>query len=247
MGRLSGRVALVTGGTRGIGRAIAEAYLAEGASVMIAGATEKSLRSAGLAALASSRLATVAGNLEAPETPDALVGATIGRFGCLDVLVNNAGTLGPAGLKALRAEDWDRVLNVNLRAAFFTSRAAAEHMRGRDGRIINLSSVAAQIGGTATSPAYVASKAGLIGLTRSLARHLAPLGIRVNCIAPADIETDMTADWSTEVRQRLIGMTPLSRFGEPSEVAGLALYLADASAAFITGQTFNVNGGLYMG
>lgn len=247
MARLSGRVALVTGGTRGIGLAIAKAYLAEGASVMIAGATGKSLRSADLTALASSRLATVAGNLESPETPDVLVSATIARFGSLDVLVNNAGILGPSDLQELDTDHWDRVLNVNLRSAFFTSRAATGHMLGRGGCIINLSSVAAQLGGTATSPAYVASKAGLIGLTRSLARHFAPLGIRVNCIAPADIETDMTASWSPEVRQRLIGMTPLSRFGKASEVAGLALYLADASAAFITGQTFNINGGLYMG
>lgn len=247
MARLSGRVALVTGGTRGIGLAIAKAYLDEGASVMIAGTTEKSLCSADVATLGSSRMATVAGNLESSETPGALVSATVARFGSLDILVNNAGILGPSDLQELDTEDWDRVLNVNLRSAFFTARAAATHMLGHGGCIINLSSVAAQIGGTATSPAYVASKAGLIGLTRSLARHLAPLGIRVNCIAPADIETDMTADWPTEVRQRLIAMTPLSRFGEPSEVAGLALYLADASAAFITGQTFNVNGGLYMG
>ena len=247
MSRLSGRVALITGGTRGIGLAIAEAYLAEGASVMIAGTTERSLRSTDVTRFSSFHLATVAGNLELPETPEVLVAATVTRFGSLDVLVNNAGILGPSDLQELEIEDWDRVLNVNLRASFLASRAAAKHMRGHSGCIINVSSVAAQIGGTATSPAYVASKAGLIGLTRSLARHFAPLGIRVNCIAPADIETDMTANWPSEVRQRLIGMTPLSRFGTPSEVAGLALYLADASATFITGQTFNINGGLYMG
>jgi 3-oxoacyl-[acyl-carrier protein] reductase len=118
---------------------------------------------------------------------------------------------------------------------------------GRGGAIVNVSSVAAQTGGAATGPAYVASKAGVIGLTRSLARHFGPFSVRVNCIAPADIDTEMTAAWPEALRQRLIAMTPLGRFGEPSEVAALAAFLASDAAGFITGQTVGVNGGLHMG
>lgn len=247
MSRLAGQVALVTGGTRGIGLAVVGAYLAEDASVMVAGSTERTLEAAALMKLVGPRCATVAGDLGMPRTADTLVAATIARFGKIDILVNNAGIVGPADLWKVSEDDWDRVLAVNLRAVFFAARAAAEGMRDRGGCIINMSSVAAQIGGAATGPAYVASKAGIIGLTKALARHFGPLGIRVNCIAPADIETDMTASWPEELRKRLIAMTPLSRFGEPEEVASLAIYLAEPQAAFITGQTVSVNGGLYMG
>ena len=247
MSRLAGKVALVTGGNRGIGLAIARAYLAEDASVMVASATEHGADAAKLVDLLGTRCAHVAGDLGSPRTAESLVAATIAQFGKIDILVNNAGIVGPADLWSVNEDDWDRVLAVNLRAVFFASRAAADRMRGHGGCIINMSSVAAQIGGAATGPAYVASKAGIIGLTKSLARHFAPLGVRVNCIAPADIETDMTQGWSEELRKRLIAMTPLSRFGQPEEVASLAAYLAQPQAAFITGQTVSVNGGLYMG
>jgi 3-oxoacyl-[acyl-carrier protein] reductase len=247
MGRLAGHVALVTGGTRGIGLAVVGAYLAEGASVMAAGSTERSLERGALARLVGPRCAAVAGDLGMPQGAEPLVSATIARFGKIDILVNNAGIVGPADLWKITADEWDRVLAVNLRATFFAARAAAENMRGRGGCIINISSVAAQTGGAATGAAYVASKAGMMGLTRSLARQFGPLGIRVNCIAPADIETDMTAGWPEELRKRLIAATPLSRFGEPDEVASLAVFLAQPQAAYITGQTVSVNGGLYMG
>ena len=146
-------------------------------------------------------------------------------------------------------EQWDRVATVNLRAVFFCAREAAKAMRdrGQGGSIISLASVAGQIGGVATGPAYVAAKAGVIGLSRSLARHFAPFAVRVNCIAPADIETDMTAAWPEELRARLTAMTPLGRFGTADEVAGAAVYLASDEASYVTGQTLNVNGGLYMG
>jgi len=247
MSRLGDKVALVTGGTRGIGLAVVRAYLAEDASVMVAGSTERTVQTAELKEVRGPRCATVAGDLGMPLTAHTLVAATIARFGKIDILVNNAGIVGPADLWKVTEEEWDRVLAINLRSVFFLARAAAEGMRSRGGCIINMSSVAAQIGGAATGPAYVASKSGIIGLTKSLARHFGPLGIRVNCIAPADIETDMTADWPEELRKRLIAMTPLSRFGEPEEVASLAVYLAEPRSAFITGQTVSVNGGLYMG
>jgi len=247
MSRLAGQVALVTGATRGIGLAIVAAYLAEDASVMVAGSSARTVAAAALRELVGPRCATATGDLARPQTASALVAATIARFGRIDILVNNAGILGPSDPWQVTVDEWDRVLAVNLRAVFFAARAAAEGMRDRGGCIINMSSAAAQFGGAASGPAYVASKAGVIGLTKSLARQFGPLGIRVNCIAPADIETDMTAGWPEELRKRLVAMTPLSRFGEPEEVASLAVYLAEPRAAYITGQTVNVNGGLYMG
>lgn len=247
MRRLAGLVALVTGGTRGIGLAVAEAFLAEDASVMVAGSTSRTVETSTAKKLVGPRCDVVSGDLGMSRTAEAVVSATISRFGKIDILVNNAGIAGSADLWQMTEDEWDSVLAVNLRAVFFASRAAAGNMRGRGGCIINVSSVAAQIGGAATGPAYVASKAGIIGLTRSLARQFGPLGIRVNCIAPADIETDMTAGWPEELRARLVAMTPLSRFGEPQDVANLAVYLAEPRAGYITGQTVSVNGGLYMG
>ena len=165
------------------------------------------------------------------------------------MLFNNAGIAGPSDPWTTDVAEWDRVQAINLRAAYFCGRAAALAMkeRGQGGAIVNVSSVAGQIGGAATGPAYVASKAGLIGLTRSMARHFAPFGVRVNCLAPADIDTDMVAGWPAELRQRLTAMTPLGRFGQVDEVAAVACFLASDGASYLTGQTLNVNGGIYMG
>jgi 3-oxoacyl-[acyl-carrier protein] reductase len=139
------------------------------------------------------------------------------------------------------------VHDVNLRAVFFLSREAARAMQERGGgSIVNVSSIAGQHGGVAGSPAYASSKAAVIGLTRSLARRFAQSGIRVNCIAPADIETDMTAGWPQALRDRLIAMTPLARFGAVEEVSGAAAFLASDEASFITGQTLSINGGAFM-
>lgn len=247
MTRLAGKVALITGGTRGIGLAIAQAYLAEGAQAMLVGSAPASFSRPEVARLAGDRVALLAADLDDPASPERIAAAALERFGALDILVNSAGMAGPVDFWSTTPRQWDSVLTVNLRAAFFIARACARTMRERGGSIVNLASVAGQIGGVASGPAYVASKAGIAGLTRSLARHLAPNRIRVNAIAPADIETDMTAGWPPELRARLIGMTPLGRFGMPQEVAALALYLAEDASMFVTGQTFNINGGLYMG
>ena len=247
MARLAGKVALVTGGTRGIGRAIAAAYAREGASVMLSGGSDASIARADVQTMLGERIAAVAGDLADAASPAQIVAATVARFGRLDVLVNNAGIAGSPDFWGTSPAQWDEVMAVNLRAAFLLAREAAERMRSSGGAIINVSSVAGQIGGAATGPAYVASKAAMIGLTKSIARHTAALKVRVNCIAPADIETDMTAAWTPELRARLVAMTPLGRFGTPEEVAELAVYLAEDASAFVTGQTFNVNGGLYMG
>jgi 3-oxoacyl-[acyl-carrier protein] reductase len=144
-------------------------------------------------------------------------------------------------------DEWDRVHDVNLRATFFVAQQAAKSMRDHGkGSILNVSSIAGQHGGVAGSPAYASSKAAVIGLTKSLARRFAPHGIRVNCISPADIETDMTANWPAELRDKLNSLTPLGRFGTIDEVNGAAIFLASDEASFITGQTLSINGGAYM-
>lgn len=246
---VAGKVAIVTGGTRGIGLSTAQAYLACGARVMIVGRSEAGLAEAAAHLGDATRWSGIAVDLAKPEAPAQTICAALAHFGRIDVLVNNAAVSGPTDPWGTDVEEWDHVHAVNLRATFFCAREAVRVMKEseRGGSIINISSVAGQIGGAATGPAYVASKAGLIGLTRSLARHFAHFGVRVNCIAPADIETAMTAAWPESLRGRLVGATPLARFGRADEVASAAVFLGSDAASYITGQTININGGLYMG
>jgi NAD(P)-dependent dehydrogenase (short-subunit alcohol dehydrogenase family) len=191
----------------------------------------------------------IAADFADPDAPSTLVASTASRYGRLDILINNAGIMdAKADPMAANVEEWDRVMAINLRAAFFASRAAAGVMqKDGSGSIVMLGSIAGQIGGVATGPAYVASKAGLEGLTKSLARHFAPLRIRVNCIAPSGIETDMVAAWPPETRAWVMAMTPLGRLGHPEEVTQAALYLGGDDSSYVTGQTININGGAYMG
>ena len=242
MGRLAGKTALVTGGTRGIGAGIVRAFLAEGATVAFSGTTRQSIEKShheGAAGFVS--------DLADADAPAQLIDAVAKRFGGLDVLVNNAGIGSRASEWDLTPQEWDRVHAVNLRAVFFLSREAAKSMRERGGgSIVNVSSIAGQNGGIAVSPAYGSSKGAVITLTRSLARRFAPHRIRVNCLSPADIETDLTAGWPGELRDRMIAMTPLSRFGAVDEVTGAALYFASDESTYVTGQTLSINGGAFM-
>ena len=245
MKRLDGKVALITGGTRGIGASVVQAFAEAGARVGLSGTSTASLAEIG-GSLGANRRGFVA-DLADPGAPDALMEAVLAAFGQIDILVNNAGVISRAGEWDLDPDEWDRVHAVNVRAVFLLARAAARSMRDRKaGSIINVSSIAGQHGGIAGSPAYASSKAAVIGLTRSLARRFAPIGVRVNCIAPADIETDMTAGWPQELRDRLNALTPLGRFGTTGEVAGAVTFLASDEASFITGQTISINGGAFM-
>jgi NAD(P)-dependent dehydrogenase (short-subunit alcohol dehydrogenase family) len=247
MSRLAGKVAIVTGGTRGIGLAIVQGYLREGASVVFSGTSEASLARALAALPAGAPCEGVVVDLTDPARGAALLDRANGRFGGVDVLVNNAGVLSRKDEWDTTPQDWDFVMGVNLRTVFFLSRDAARAMKLRGGgSIVNVASVAGQIGGIAGSPAYSAAKAGVLGLTKSLARRFAPLKIRVNAISPADIETDMTATFTPDIRARLIGMTPLGRFGAVEEVVGAAVYFAADESSYVTGQTLAVNGGLFM-
>ncbi len=246
--RLAGRVAIVTGGTRGIGLAICAEFLRQGARLVVAGRTQASIQKAETALGAPGPWIGIAADLSEPDIGERLVAKAVEAFGGLGILVNNAGIAGPVDPWKTSAAEWDVVAAVNLRAAFLCSRAAAEPMRkGGGGSIVNVASIAGQIGGLAMGPAYSASKAGLVGLTRSLARHFSKAGVRVNCLSPADIETDMTSGWPDELRERLISMTPLGRFGRVDEVAPAAVFLASDESSYITGQILNVNGGVYMG
>jgi 3-oxoacyl-[acyl-carrier protein] reductase len=172
--------------------------------------------------------------------------AVIDRWGRLDILVNNAGICPQTPLLDISEAEWERVLNVNLKGAFLCSQAAAPWMHARGhGRIVNIASSAGQMGGLAVGVHYSASKAGLLGLTKSLARILAP-EVQVNAVAPGTTSTDLIRDWDESAVANIVRQIPLSRLGQPSDVAGAVLFLVSPQAAFITGQTLSVNGGLFM-
>jgi 3-oxoacyl-[acyl-carrier protein] reductase len=244
---LDGRVALVTGGTRGIGRAIVEALLDDGANVAFTGRDAAKVEEVadGLQGRSGKAVGLVA-EMGRGEDVQRVVAETDKRFDRIDLLVNNAGTTRDGLLVRMKDADWDEVLGVNLRAAFQATRAVARLMiRQRSGRIVNVTSASGAMG-TVGQANYSAAKAGLIGLTKSTARELAHWGILVNAVAPGLIDTDMAAALSGEMRDAYIGQVPLKRVGTVQEVAAVVRFLASEGASYITGQVIHVNGGLYM-
>ena len=241
---LSGRTALVTGSTRGIGRAIAETLAAAGARVAVVG------RDLGRAQEAA---ATIGGGSQGfaadvgdPASIIALVEAVETAFGKVDILVNNAGLTRDNILFRIKDDDWDTVLDANLRGAFLLIRATARGMmKRRSGRIINIASIVGLTGNKGQAN-YAASKAGLIGLTKSVAKELGSRNILVNAVAPGFIDTDMTAAMTPEARAALSGQIPLERLGTPADIAGMVAFLASEHAAYITGQVLVVDGGMVM-
>jgi 3-oxoacyl-[acyl-carrier protein] reductase len=241
---LSGRVALVTGSTRGIGRAIAETLAGCGARLAVVG---RELGRAEEAAAAIGREARgYACDVSDVAQVTELVGAVERDLGAVDILVNNAGLTRDNLLMRLKDDDWDQVLNANLRGAFAATRAASRGMmKRRWGRIVNIASVVGLTGNKGQAN-YAASKAGLIGLTKSVAKELASRNILANVVAPGFIETDMTAALPGEVRTAMQGQIPLERFGRPQDIAGAVAFLASDHAAYITGQVLVVDGGMVM-
>lgn len=239
--KLSGRVALVTGASRGIGRAIAIALAEAGANVAVnyRSRTSNAKDVADRIQQLGRTSTVVAADVSVAQDVHRLVDHVTTHLGPIDILVNNAGIARPQPLDAITEADWDTIVDVNLKSCFLMTQAILPDMRRRQfGRIINLSSVAAQVGGV-ISPQYAASKAGMLGLTRYYARHLAREGITVNAIAPALVETDMVTS-NPNARADLI---PVGRFGSVDEVADVAVMLA--ANGYITGQTINVNGGWF--
>jgi 3-oxoacyl-[acyl-carrier protein] reductase len=245
--QLDGQVAIVTGASRGIGRAVAIALASEGAKVVVNYASSSQAADAVVAEIQGMGSEAIAVQADVGQTDqvDALFNAVMEQWGRIDVLVNNAGIARDTLLIRMKLEDWQAVVDLNLTGVFLCTKAASKVMlKQRSGRIINVTSVVGEIG-NAGQGNYSASKAGVIGFTKSIAKEVASRGITVNAVAPGFITTDMTAD--LKVGEEILKMIPLGRYGQPEEVAGLIRFLAaDAAAAYITGQVMNVDGGMVM-
>lgn len=241
------RNALVTGASRGIGRACAEALAAAGCRVVLAARDLAKLEQAADAIRAAGGQAAVAQlELTDPESIRTCVAAAAAAFGPVHILVNNAGVTRDTLALRMKREDWDAVLTANLTGSFLvTQQTLSGMLKERWGRIINIASVVGEMGNVGQAN-YVASKAGLIGLTKSLALEVASRNITVNAVTPGFIETDMTAVLSEEIKQKLLERVPLKRLGQPADVAAAVRFLASEEAGYITGSVLRVNGGMYL-
>jgi len=241
---LTGRKALVTGATGGLGQAIARALHAQGATVALSGTRPQALEA--LAVELGERASPVAADLSDKDSVEGLVPAAEAAIGPLDILVNNAGITRDNLFMRMKDEEWEQVIAVNLTAAFRLSRAAVKGMmRRRSGRIVNIGSVVGSTGNPGQGN-YAAAKAGLVGMTKALAAEVASRGITVNCIAPGFISSPMTDALNEKQREGILARVPAGRLGEGSEVAAACIYLASAEAAYVTGHTLHVNGGMAM-
>jgi len=244
---LTGQVAIVTGASRGIGRAIAEVFGRAGAKLTLVARTPESLAAvaAGLGQeIGASSVLSIPADVAVESQVNEVVRRTVEAFGRVDILVNNAGLISAGSILKIEPADWDRVIGANLTGAYLFSRAVAPIMeRQKGGRIINIASISAQTGGISGGVHYSSSKGGMIAMTKTLARDLAPFGVTVNAIAPGQIDTDPKL-LTPESRQRIIGQIPVGRLGLPEDVAYATLFFVSPMASYITGTTLDVNGGL---
>ncbi|MEL3972387.1 3-oxoacyl-[acyl-carrier-protein] reductase [Rossellomorea oryzaecorticis] len=245
---VNGKVALVTGASRGIGREIALELAREGANVVVnysgsearANEVVDEIKSMGREAVA------IQCNVADSDSVQSMVKETISQFGALDILVNNAGITKDNLLMRMKENEWDDVININLKGVFLCTKAVTRQMmKQRSGRIINISSIVA-VSGNPGQANYVAAKSGVIGLTKTAARELAPRGITVNAIAPGFISTDMTDQLPEDVRNEMLKQIPLNRFGDPKDIAKVVSFMASESSSYMTGQTLHIDGGMVM-
>jgi acetoacetyl-CoA reductase len=244
MGDMTGQVAVVTGGARGIGKAISERLANRGAKVAVGYASGRDA-----AAELAEKYDTMTihqGNIGSREDCERVVQEVYDQHGRVDILVNNAGITADKMLHKMQVDDWDKVVQVNLSGTFYMSHLVFNHMREREsGRIVSISSVIGERG-NAGQANYAATKSGLFGLTMSLAMEGARKGITANCVAPGYIETDMVAGVPEAALEKIVGQVPIGRLGQPDEVARVVEFLSDPDSGYITGQVYSVNGGLFM-
>ena len=245
---LDGKTALITGASRGIGRAIAIRLASEGASVAInyAGNAKAAEEVKSIIEAAGGKAMLVQADVSNAGSVDAMIKEVVEAFGGIDILVNNAGITRDGLLMRMKEEDWDAVINTNLKGVFYCTKAVSKlMMKKRAGRIVNMASVVG-LTGNAGQANYAAAKAGVIGFSKTMAKELASRGITVNMVAPGYIDTDMTAVLSESVRETMVSGIPLGRAGTPEDVANAVLFLVSDDASYITGQVINVDGGMVM-
>ncbi len=244
---LNGKTAIVTGASRGIGKSISEVLAEYGAQLVCVSRTTDAVQSVAEKIQANGGKAIgMPCDVSDASSVSNLIKKVQDQFESIDILINNAGITRDGLIMRMSGDDWDTVLDINLKGAFHTIKSVARPMmKQRSGRIINISSVVG-LTGNAGQANYAASKAGIVGLTKSMAQELAPRGITVNCIAPGYIETDMTDSLSDEVKEEIMKQIPLGRIGKSEEVAAMALFLSSNEAEYITGQTVTVDGGMVM-
>jgi NAD(P)-dependent dehydrogenase (short-subunit alcohol dehydrogenase family) len=246
---LEGRVAIVTGGSRGIGAAISAALAADGATIAVLGVPDDRERTESLRASmngSAKRLEFYEANVADPQACQDAVDAVLGAHGKIDILVNNAGITKDHTARKMTIEEWQAVLNVNLSGPFYMIKALLDHMLERQyGRIVNISSVVGRTGNFGQAN-YAAAKAGLLGLTKTLALETAKNGITVNAVAPGFIGTEMVRAMPQAAQDIAQSKTPVGRIGEPAEIARVVRFLIDENSGFITGATYDVNGGMFM-